>query len=72
MNKKVNIADKYYGHDELVDSLVASRIIGFAPRTIRDMATKRILPIYKIGPKTIRYKVSDMLEWVEKRRIVIN
>jgi excisionase family DNA binding protein len=69
--KQISIADKTYGYDERVDSHVASQIIGLSPRTIRDMATKRELPIYKVGSRAIRYRVSDLLEWVEGRKILV-
>ena len=68
MEKKISIQGNYYGHDELVDSDIASKIIGFAPRTVRDMATKRKLPIYKVG-RVIRFKVVDMVVWAEEHRI---
>lgn len=71
MNRSISIADRTYGYDERVDSVVASQIVGLSPRTIRDMATKRELPIYKVGTRAIRYRVSDLLDWVEGRKILI-
>lgn len=72
MNRQVSIADRTYGYDERVDSTVASQIVGLSPRTIRDMATRRELPIYKVGSRAIRYRVSDLVEWVEQKKISIN
>ena len=71
MDKYINIENKSYGHDEQVDSDIASRIVGLSPRTIRDMATRRELPIYKVGSRTIRYRVSDLLKWVESKKISV-
>lgn len=46
MNNKISIKGSYYGYDELVDSEVASQIVGLKPRTLRDMATRRELGVF--------------------------
>ena len=71
VNRYINIADKTYGYDERVDSQVAAQILGLSPRTIRDMATRRELPIYKVGARTIRYRISDLLDWAEGKKISV-
>jgi len=66
----ITIDDIHYGLDQLVDFRVASKVIGVAQRTMRDMGVKRVLPIYKIGIRTTRYKVSDLLEYRESKKEV--
>jgi len=64
----ITIEDKFIGIDELVDSYIAGKIMGLKPRTIRDMGVKRTLPIYKIGARSNRYLVRDLIEYCEERR----
>lgn len=54
--------------EELVDANVAAQLLGIAVRTVRDMASRRELPIYKIG-RSVRFKVSELKEWRESRKI---
>lgn len=56
------------GVDELVDSNIASKVLGLSPRTVRDMGIKRVIPVYRIGSRTNRFLVSDLLEFCESRR----
>ena len=72
MNTKtqhINIEDNTIGIDQLVNFKIAAKILGLSPRTIKDMGVKRKMPIYKIGIKTTRYLVRDLLGWAEERRI---
>lgn len=57
------------GVDELVNSHVAGKICGMSSRTIRDLGVKRSIPIYKIGVRSNRFLVRDLLEWCEDKRI---
>lgn len=68
-NEAITIADNVYGYDELVDATVASKIIGLAPRTIRNMVVRRDLPIYRISRNVTKYLVRDLIEWSENKRI---
>jgi excisionase family DNA binding protein len=54
--------------EELVDSRVAAKILGLSIRTVGDMASRRELPLYKIG-RSVRFKVNDLYAWRESRRI---
>ena len=56
------------GVDELVNSYIAGKILGLSPRTVRDLGVKRALPVYKIGPRSNRFLVRDLLEWCEEKR----
>lgn len=69
MKHYINIEDDNIGIDQLVNYKVAAKILGLSPRTIKDMGIKRTVPIYKIGVKTTRFLVRDLIVWAEKRRI---
>ena len=71
VNETLAIGSRTVGYDELVDSETAGRIMGLASRTIRDMGTYRTLPVYKLGYKTNRFLVRDLVAYVEARRIDI-
>lgn len=54
--------------EELVDGHVAARLLGLSHRTVQGMASRRALPVYKIG-RSIQYKVQELLDWRGKRKI---
>jgi len=62
-NQTIIIDGKEYGTDQLVDCKVVARLIGLSHRTVEDMATRRELPMYKIG-RANRYKVGEITEWL--------
>lgn len=64
----VAIEDRLVGYDELVDAELASKIIGLSPRTIRDMAVRREIPVYRVSNNVTRYLVRDLVEWSEGKR----
>lgn len=65
----IMIEDVQIGEDELVDSRLAAKILGLSDRTVRDMGVLRRIPIYKIGPRTTRFLVSDLLDYRDSRKI---
>lgn len=65
----ISIGDVRYGYDEIVNATVASRIVGLSERTIRDMAVKRLIPIYRLAHNVTGYLVSDLVDWADERRI---
>lgn len=69
MTRKPDTQERQYNDDDLVDSYGAARVMGLSPRTIRDMATKRLIPLYKLGPRTTRFKLRDIKNWAESKRI---
>ena len=71
MKTKITIADQIYDLDELVGHVVASKIIGLAPRTVQNLGCSRKLITYKVGSRANRYLVSDLLAWREQRRVTI-
>ena len=56
--------------NQFVDRHIASQVLGMKPQTLACWAsTKRYgLPVYKVGRKA-RYKVSDLLAFLENGRI---
>lgn len=66
-NQTIIIDDKEYGTDQLVDCKVVARLIGLSHRTVEDMATRRELPMYKIG-RANRYKMGEILNWLKIRQ----
>ena len=69
MNNTIIIGNAEIGIDELVNSHIAAKICGLSSRTIRDMAVKRTIPIYKIGTRSNLLLVRDLLQWREQKRI---
>jgi hypothetical protein len=52
-----------------VDEYGASEIVGLSVRTLRAYRSRRVeLPFYRRGGR-VRYRVSDLLEWIEAGRV---
>lgn len=68
----LNIEGRIIGFDELVDAEAAAKIVGLSARTIRDMAVKRKIPVYRVSRNVTRYLVRDLIEWSEDKRLDIN
>lgn len=71
MGQMIRIKGMCFGGDELVDKSVACFITGLSMRTLEDWTSKRKLPIYKLGPKTVRYRVREVLDWVNAQAVTI-
>lgn len=54
--------------EELVDARIAARLLGLSYRTIQALAMKGRIPRYKIG-RANRFKVSDIIEYREARKV---
>lgn len=67
----LDINGRKVGLDELVDNKTAAFILGLSPRTVKDMGVgkARVLPVYKLGHRTIRFLVRDLIEWLDERYI---
>lgn len=54
----------------LIDIKEVAEILGIAPTTIRGwiQMKKMPFPMYRIAPHTIRFKRTDVLEYLEKVR----
>ena len=56
--------------DELVDEKVAGKIICKPTPTLRDWRYRGIGPTYiKVGPKSVRYRRSDLDAWLEANTV---
>ena len=67
--KKIYLYGKEFGGDELVDCNVIALLLGLSKRTVQDMVSRRELPMYKISKKANRFKVREILEWLEVRKV---
>ncbi len=60
-----------------VDDVEAAKIIGFSPSFLREGRSKGVRPNHTTGPpyvkrgRAVRYLVSDLLEWLEQGRVVL-
>lgn len=54
--------------ESLVDASKVARMLGLSVRTVRDMAARRELPVYKIG-RCNRFLVREILEWREQKKV---
>ena len=56
----------------LVGEEEAARILGLAVQTLRNWRFRRIGPNYlKIGNRAVRYQISEILDYIESRKIKI-
>jgi len=53
----------------LLDKSEAAKYLGLSVRTVDYYIQKRLLPFYKIGGKTVRFRLSDLDAALEKFRI---
>jgi Helix-turn-helix domain len=56
---------------EFVDRETAAKILGIKSQTLAVWASakRNALPYYKVGHKSVRYKVSDLLSFIENGRV---
>ncbi len=54
--------------ESLVDAVQVAEVLGLSVRTVRDMAARRELPVYKIGRRN-RFLVREILEWRDQRKV---
>lgn len=55
--------------DELVKVDVVVVMTGLAKRTVQDMTSARTIPCYKVTSRAVRYKVSEIIEWLNERKV---
>ena len=53
----------------ILDEKGASELFGIQPRTLREWEAKRGLPHFKLTAKVKRYRVADLLAWIERHRV---
>jgi predicted DNA-binding transcriptional regulator AlpA len=52
----------------LLDAAGVARFLALAESTVRDMTYRRELPCVKVGLRAVRYQISDLIEWIERRK----
>ena len=55
--------------DEILDKKGAAHYLKIGPRTLDSYMQRRLLPYFRIGGKTIRFKRSDLDVALEKFRV---
>ncbi len=51
---------------QLVNAREAAELLSLDLGTIRNLTYRRELPCVKIGPRGVRYRVLDLLVWIER------
>jgi len=54
--------------EPLIDAKVAAPVLGISPAGLLLKARHGEIPSYKFGPKTIRFHMSDIIEYANKSR----
>lgn len=54
--------------DDLLTSSEAARLLGISNRTLGQWRKDRLIPFYKSSAKTVRYKKSELLSYIERFR----
>lgn len=65
----INIEGRLIGFDELVNSHTASKIVGLSARTLRDKASRKEIPAYRVSRSITCFLVRDLIEWSEAKRV---
>lgn len=58
---------------EFITSAEAERLLGLRPRRLelaRYLREVGYPPYYRFGRNTVRYKLSEILEWAETKRVI--
>ncbi|WP_075109842.1 helix-turn-helix domain-containing protein [Halofilum ochraceum] len=66
--KSVRIGETIYGPDQLIPLETVSQYIGLSVRTVQDMASRRALPVHKIG-RNVRIRISELDEWLTDTKV---
>lgn len=69
MKRTIFLYGKEYGGEELVDVSMVALLLGLSKRTVEDMVSRRELPMYKIASRANRFKVREIFEWIESKKI---
>ena len=55
--------------EPFIDTNTLAQHLGVSPRTIQGWVLKKKIPCYHISPKCLRFKLSEILDYVETRKI---
>ena len=61
--KHIAIGNDLIGYDELVDTNISSKITGLSKRSLIRISFTGELKRYKVGHRTIKFLVSDLVKW---------
>ena len=49
------------GPEPLIDATEVAKFLGLAgPKSVHTLARRRRLPVYRLGPKTMRFRLSEV------------
>lgn len=66
--KSVRIGETVYGPDQFIPLEIVAQCLGLSVRTIRDMASRRTLPVHKVG-RSVGVRIRDLDEWIDRKRL---
>jgi predicted DNA-binding transcriptional regulator AlpA len=69
MCKNIHVYGRQLSGDELVDAKMVASMTGLSVRTIRDLASQRKIPCYKVSSRAMRYKVSEIIDWIDQKKV---
>lgn len=69
MSEKYQLRNIEVGADQLVNKSIACLITGVSIRTLEDWTTKGKIPMYKLSPRTVRYRVRELIDWVNQHAV---
>ncbi len=58
-----------YADQRLLDTSEASEVLSISPRTLEFLRWRGGGPeFYKLGKRTVRYRLEDLMAWISKRQ----
>jgi predicted DNA-binding transcriptional regulator AlpA len=69
MCKDIYVKGRQLSDDELVDAEMVSLMTGLSIRTIRDLASQRRIPCYKLSTRAMRYRVAEIIDWIDRKKV---
>ena len=71
MKNTIFLYGSEYCGEELVDVVTVALFLGLSKRTVEGMASRRELPMYKIANRANRFKVREIFEWIDTKRVEV-
>jgi len=60
------LEDRQRDEDALLDEEAAAELLACKPSHLRDLRRRHGLPHVKLGPRLVRYRRAELLEWAEE------
>lgn len=51
--------------ERLLDAAAAAEMLGISERQMRELRARREMPVVRVGRRLIRYRVSDLIRYIE-------